>query len=50
VESPEPSESGDWFVLDMERLTERGIRYVEIHFDTDSEYPNEVQFSREDGQ
>lgn len=51
VEQGEPTDSGEWFVLELADLIKQGFTYVEIHFpDTtgnDDECPNAVHFTKE---
>lgn len=48
VEQGEPTDTGQWFVLDMEFLAEQGFRYLEVHYDDDSDDPNAVMLTKED--
>lgn len=39
VEQPEPSDRGDWYVIDIRDLTARGYTHIQFHFPY--EYPHE---------
>lgn len=51
----EPSTEGTWYVMDLEDLKARGVRYIEIHFpdrpddDTPTD-PNVVRFLDSNGE
>lgn len=43
VEQPEPTLDGDLYVIPVEALVIEGIKYVGIHFPSDSGRPDMVQ-------